>query len=104
MKKIILPRRAWKTSKLVQLSYDTWKYIVCSDRNRVENIVDVAKKMELEIPFPVTIQELKKSQWSSLQRDWVLVDDFDDIVRSLVLQNFRHIDIDTVSMTDERIF
>lgn len=103
MQKIILPRQAWKTSALIEISEKTGQYIVCSDRNRVFAIQQLAKKMWKNIPFPVTLDEIENIHWSSINRDGVLVDDLDQIVSMLIRKQFKWIWINFASMSEDKI-
>lgn len=82
MKIIRADRGQGKTTELIKKSNREWKYIVCSDRKRVNNIVDMAEKMELEIPFPLTVRELPVSHGTFIQS--VLIDDIEDILLHLI--------------------
>lgn len=55
MKIISKERRSGKTTELIKISNKEWIYIVCADRNRVENIMALARKMNLDIPYPITV-------------------------------------------------
>lgn len=102
---IVRPRQWWKTTELVKISAETWKYIVCLDRQRLQNIVKVAEGLKLSIPFPITLDEIKKGglNGGSVGRDWVIVDDYDIIVKYIVNDAFRWIERKVVSLTDNKI-
>lgn len=59
-----------------------WKYIVCANKARVRNIESMARRMNLDIPFPITIEELPLKQGSFIKS--VLVDDIEDILSYLL--------------------
>lgn len=71
-----------KTTKLVKMSNKEWKHIVCKDTQRVDVIVDVANKLGLDIPYPITIRELPISQGSYVKS--VLIDDIEDILQYII--------------------
>lgn len=74
-------RRSGKTSELIRLSHDKWQYIVCKDGQRVDNIVRLADKMNLDIPYPITIRELPlRSKYIKS----VLVDDLEDVLKTAI--------------------
>ena len=82
MKIIRADRGQGKTTKLVKMSNREWKYIVCKDTQRVDVIVDVANKLGLDIPYPITIRELPISRGSYIES--VLIDDIEDILPYII--------------------
>lgn len=90
---IILPRRHGKTAEIIKIANKEWLYIVCCDRKRVEHISKMAKNMGLDIPYPVSLNELPlRSQYIKK----VLVDDADDVLRNLIGKEIR-----AISMTKD---
>lgn len=47
-----------KTTKLIQKASEEHLYIICANQQRLRVIMQMAKEMELEIPFPITVAEL----------------------------------------------
>lgn len=82
MKIIKTNRGQGKTTELIKISNREWKYIVCLDRDRVGNIVNMANKMGLDIPFPLTVRELPLKYGQRI--DSVLIDDVEDVLQSLI--------------------
>ena len=81
MKIINLDRGQGKTTELVKISNKEWKYIVCKNQQRLDIIMDVAEKLGLDIPFPITIKELPlKSRFI----ESVLIDDIEDVLSTLI--------------------
>lgn len=70
-------RGSGKTMELVKESHKTGLYILCKDINRVRVVMDVARHLELDIPFPITVDEAGRpgSRISN-----VLVDDIEDVL------------------------
>lgn len=58
MKAYILPRLGGKTTKLIELAAERGGYIVCLSRKDTERIAYLAQKLNLDIHFPITFQEL----------------------------------------------
>ena len=97
MKIICRARQAGKTTKLVKLSAKTGKYIVCLDENRKKNILQIAEKWKLNIPYPITLMEITRWQsyrGSSVMRDWIYIDDWLDILQAMF-----PLPIDTISIS-----
>ncbi|MGL5766238.1 MAG: hypothetical protein ACRCX8_11420 [Sarcina sp.] len=81
MKILNLDRRKGKTTELIKLSNKKWIYIICLDRKRAENISNMAMEMNIDIPFPITMEELPLR--SNFIKE-VLVDDMEDLLQCLV--------------------
>ena len=79
-------RRSGKTTKLVQYSARTGKYILVRNFSEVENIIKIARDLDLNIPFPITINEIKKGQLrgSSIYREGILVDNAVSVLQVLL--------------------
>lgn len=91
MKIIAGGRSSGKTTELVKISNKEWKYIICSDKSRVDNIVRTAEKLGLDIPFPITVDELPLN---SRFIKSVLIDDIEDVLELIIRKN---IDFSTTS-------
>lgn len=94
MSKFLIRKRGDnKTTDLIKESAKEGLYIICSDRNRVNNIVRQAHDLGYDIPFPIALEEILLSrghgrkpigQPYELSKGKVLVDDVDDIMQRLV--------------------
>lgn len=96
---LIGERCSGKTTRLILRSARDQLYILTSTKYRAHAIFDAARDMGLVIPFPVTLDEYlrgTKFQGSSIRRDGLLIDDVDDVVRTL----FAGIPIHEVTLTD----
>lgn len=81
MKILSLERGQGKTTELIKLSNKNWTYIICLDRKRAEYINNMAMKMNLDIPFPITLNELPLRS-NFIQQ--VLVDDMEDLLQHII--------------------
>lgn len=81
-----------KTTELIKMSNKEWKYIVCKDRQRVDVIMEIAERLGLDIPFPITVKELPLSKGSFIES--VLIDDIEDVLPLLI---GKRVDIITTS-------
>jgi len=70
-----------KTTELIKLSAEKYYYMVCADRKRVEYVWDLARKLELDIPFPLTFTEFLEKRYYSRGINGFLIDDVDDFLR-----------------------
>ena len=98
-KYLIGERCSGKTTRLILRSAEEQLYILTSTKHRAQAIFDNARNMGLDIPFPVTLDEYlrgNKFQGSSIRRDGILIDDLDDVIRTL----FSSIPIHEVTLTD----
>lgn len=74
-------RGCGKTKQLIEMSNKNHTYIVCADQNRLKYIASMARKMGLDIPFPITANELPLR---SRYIEEVLVDDVEDVLSVLI--------------------
>ena len=84
MKIITGCRDAGKTTELIKLAAQDFLYIVCANNSRVEYVMDLAKKMELDIPFPITFQEFLNGRFGRGQHlSGFAIDDVDQLLREV---------------------
>jgi hypothetical protein len=74
-------RGGGKTTELIKVSNEKWLYIVCASKQRVNHVADLASKMELDIPYPISVEELRLN---SPYIKEVLLDDLEGVFVSLV--------------------
>lgn len=79
MKWIIKGRGKGKTTRLIKISYETDKYIVCHNRKEALRIVNLADSMGLHILFPITYGEFINSRYST-QINGLLIDNVDRLL------------------------
>ena len=99
MNVVIGERCSGKTTRLIERSAKEGIYILAPTKNMARCIVDQAKGMGLEIPYPITVGEYlrgNKFQGSSIRRDGLLIDDLDMVLHQL----FGGIPIREVTLTD----
>ncbi len=70
-----------KTTELIKKANKEWLYIVCADRQRLQHILDTAKRLKLDIPFPIIADELPLR---SHHVKAVLVDDIEDVLYQII--------------------
>lgn len=99
MKKIIMPRGSGKTTKLIQMSAETGKTIVCANQLAVSNILFMAKALKLEIQHPITIHDIinhTKMSGHNKYKEGVLIDEAD-----LCLQHISLVPISAITLSEE---
>lgn len=96
MKLIIKERGMGKTTDLIRLSAETGQYILVADFNRARNVADMARKMGLNIPYPVTVCEGLKEGFRGTFIRSILIDDAD-----IVLQMVFHVGVTAITLTKE---
>lgn len=84
MEIIIRKPSAGKTMELIDRSEAGNLYIVCADRGRVKNIVNMAKWWGKKIPFPITFDELLSNRLLGRHIEGLLIDDADDLLKRIV--------------------
>lgn len=87
-----------KTTELIKMSAEKNLYILVADRNRQREVFNLARDLNMNILFPITIEEYFKS--NKLKNSFVntiLIDDADDILQQI----FNTVVIDTITITDK---
>ena len=59
--------RCGKTTELIKKSSEEWLYIVVATKEQANNLVNLAKHMDLDIPYPITFAELPISPGSQIK-------------------------------------
>ena len=59
--------RCGKTTELIKKSSEEWLYIVVATKEQAYNLVNLAKHMDLDIPYPITFSELPISPGSQIK-------------------------------------
>lgn len=76
-----MDRAKGKTTKLIKESNRKWLYIVCVDHQRADNIARMARRMKIDIPYPITVNELPvRSRFI----EEVLIDDIEDVLYRII--------------------
>lgn len=74
--------KSGKTTELVKLSAEGKIPIICASKNNVKNVKEIAEKLNLNIPEPISVIDfIKTADFSKINS--ILIDDLD-----LVLQIF----------------
>lgn len=95
---LIGKRQYGKTTHLIRRSADEGVYILTSNYPRASEIFDMAKNMNLDIPYPVTLDEYLNYGFkgSSITRDGILIDDADQILEMI----FAGVPIKCITVSD----
>lgn len=88
-----LERGKGKTTYLVYRSHITQYPVICADYTGVGVVKDIATRMGLSIPEPMTVRELLKRD--DLQIKKVLIDE-----APMVLQGLLRVNIDTITLSE----
>ncbi|WCH46401.1 hypothetical protein [Lysinibacillus sp. OF-1] len=75
-------RLCGKTTDLIKRSNKEWLYIVVANNQHADNIVRLAREMEIDIPYPITFDELPLSPRSKIKG--VLIDEIEIVLEQLV--------------------
>lgn len=89
-----LERGKGKTTYLVHRSHVTQYPVVCADYTGVGVVKDIAKRIGVSIPEPMTVQELFQNE-SLLTSKKVLIDE-----APMVLQRLLRVNIDTITLSE----
>lgn len=83
MKIITLPRQAGKTTELIKLCAEEKAYIVCPTLSDCENIFALSKKLDINIPFPISWHEFISKRYHAPGIKKFLIDDLDRCIQML---------------------
>lgn len=83
MRIILGPPRSGKTTKLVRLSAASGAPIVTRDVRQVSKVLNLAQRLNLTIPKPMTYDEFLKRDYTTATFRSVLVDDVEALVLRL---------------------
>ena len=81
MKIVRMGRQEGKSTELIKLASENWYYILCLDRRRATYLFEQARRMGLDMPFPITVNELPLN---SPYIRGLLIDDVDHVLQKLV--------------------
>lgn len=73
-----------KTTTLIKKAHEEQLYIICANKNMAQVTFKQAKDMGLDIPFPVSVEELRSNSLSSLRIDKVLIDEVELVLQMLI--------------------
>jgi hypothetical protein len=75
--------RSGKTTELVKMAASQWLYIVCPTKQRIDNIMDIARRIGADIPFPITFREYAERRYHPRGIKGFVFDDLDHCVATL---------------------
>ena len=87
-----------KTTELIKMSAEKNLYILVADRNRQREVFNLARDLNLNIPFPITVEDYFRSD--KLRGSFIntiLIDDADYILQQI----FNTVVIDTITITNK---
>jgi hypothetical protein len=76
-------RRGGKTVEAIRLAAKTWSYIVCINRKEADRVFDVAQKLGIDIPNPITIEDLIGKRYCAKGIRGFIIDNADKCLQSL---------------------
>ena len=97
MKVIYGGNASGKTTKLIKERAKTGGYIICRDQREVHRVAEQAKKLNLEIPFPMTFEELINKRYCGKNIPNFCIDN-----AAMLLRSFTQVPINMISITKEK--
>ena len=76
-------RRTGRTTALIEQSAKDWLYMVCTNRKEAERVMREARRMGLDIPMPITHDDLIVGRFCGRGIRGFLVDDVDMVLAVL---------------------
>ena len=81
MQIILRKRQMGKTTELIRMSAETFAYIVVPTKNDASRVFQMAKKMGLDIPFPLSFDEFIRGQYHGKNIKGFLIDNADMLLQ-----------------------
>lgn len=72
-----------KTTKLIKYASEYGYYIVCANKRRVENIVTLARKLNIDINYPLTMNNIVNNEFYSMGIKGFVFDEIINCMRTL---------------------
>lgn len=83
MQVIVGERQSGRTTNLIKQAAEGWLYIVTLDCQRRRFVADHARKLGLDIPFPITFQDFLHGRFHRPGIRGFLIDDADTMLQHL---------------------
>lgn len=80
---LVAKRQEGKTSALIALAHENGGYIVCRSKSMCGEIMNMARKMERRIAFPITYEEFIEKRYYGKGISRFYIDDADALLQSL---------------------
>lgn len=71
-----------KTTELIKRSSEEWLYIVVANNEQAYNVARMAEHMNLDIPYPITVDELPIRPGSHIKG--VLIDEVEQLLTRII--------------------
>lgn len=87
-----------KTTELIKMSAEKNLYILVADKNRQREVFNLARDLNLNILFPITVEDYFRSdKLRGCFINTILIDDADYVLQQI----FNTVVIDTITITDK---
>lgn len=83
MKLFLSGRHTGKTTELIKLAAERFCYIVCRSRTEADRIAGIAKKLNLDIPYPITYGDFIRVDYYHKGVRGFVIDDVDALLSAM---------------------
>ena len=103
MKVITGGRVSGKTYQAIKYASENWLYILVRNRQEATEIFQMANKFGFGIPYPVTVEELKRGdgKGTSLERNGIIVDNALSVLQELLPVRINMATVEMEAESDE---
>ena len=84
MKIILRGRRQGKTTEIIKMCHEENGYIACRNMEEVKRVADYAKKLGIDINFPITFRELREGLRGAYPGRRIFIDEVEAFLNSFV--------------------
>lgn len=88
-------RGAGKTVELIMSSYKTGAHILVCSNNRIRELEELSKKLDIPIAKPYTWDDFCRGKMQGIHN--ILIDDTEDVLKTI----FRGMNVDAITLTDK---
>lgn len=96
---IVMERGAGKTSKAIRIASETFSYIVCLDSGEADRVAKQARKMGLDIPYPITYGEFLGGNFNPHGVKGFVIDNADMLLMEVIGRSARGRPINAITMS-----
>ena len=87
------PRQRGKTTDLIRLAAEEWLYIVSPDQNMARYTAEMAGKMGLDIPYPITWGEFASRHYHGPGIKGFVIDNLDMCIQQMTTVPIRAVSL-----------
>lgn len=85
MELILKSRQMGKTTEIIKIAAKNFSYIVCCGVQEADRVFKLAKNMELDIPYPLTIEEFTNGRFYTAGTKGLCIDNAEFVFQKMAM-------------------